>query len=173
MPDENQTEKVHQTVIALCDQRKYAEAIKTAQGLLSSDHPDTDQAEGLAMLGYIASMQKQLSEALSYRAQATAKNPTNAGIRYSYLGNLIECGHYAEAIASADREIALDEDSEWRSFTDSARFCKAYALYKLGRLDEATNEFAEVEDGEMWIDGRLTTKAAVLDEIARAKDRNR
>ena len=119
-------------------------------------------------------MQKQFHQALAYRRQAKAKNPDDRGIAHALMGDLIDCGHYAEAIESAESVISLDRDSEWQPFTNSARFHKAYALYKLGRLDEAEREFAQVEDhGNVWLDRHLTTKAKLLEEIARARDSKR
>jgi tetratricopeptide (TPR) repeat protein len=109
-------------------------------------------------------------QALDYRQLARMKNPSDIGIEHALLRSLIECGRYAEAVESAHRVISLDQSSEWHPFTNAARFEKAYALYKLGRLEEAAEEFAEVEDeGNVWIDRRLLTKSLLLEEIEQAR----
>jgi tetratricopeptide (TPR) repeat protein len=163
-------DNIRERVRELCNQKNYSEALEVAKVLLSPDSSDRQQAEGLWMHAYVMEMQGKVSEAIRYRYQAKAKNPTDTGIEHSLMRNLIECRRFAEAIESAERLIALDRDTEWQPFTGSAHFHKAYALYKLGQLDEAIREFSLVEDmGNVWIDRHLTTKALLLDEIAKAR----
>jgi tetratricopeptide (TPR) repeat protein len=170
----DEIDTMRERVLSFCDQRKYQEALEIARSLLSPDRTEAEQAEGLSMHAYIMRMQKELGQALAYRQKARVKNPADRGIEHGLMRNLVDCGHYAEAIESAERLMSLDRDTEWQPFTDSAHLHKAYALYKLGRLEEAEREFALVkEEGNIWIDRRLTTKALLLDEIARSRGRKR
>jgi tetratricopeptide (TPR) repeat protein len=164
------TDAIRNRIFSLCHERKYENAIQEAENLIKPRRTHKQKAFGLRMLAYILDHQKQKAEAANLLLKAVKWHPGDRAIHSSLIRRLIDCRRYPEAIQFAEKLIKLDRNRRWRPYTDLACFHKAYAMYKLGKLDEAEAELRHVVDeGNIWIDGHLATKPSLLGEIARAK----
>jgi tetratricopeptide (TPR) repeat protein len=164
------TDAIRDRIFSLCHEKKYESAIKEAKSLTKPTRTHKQKAFGVRMLAYILAHQEQTAEAANLLLKAVKGHPADRAIHSSLTRRLIDCARYPEAIQFAERLIKLDRNRRWRPYTDLARFHKAYAMYKLGKLDEAEAELKHVADeNNIWIDEHLATKASLLGEIARAK----
>lgn len=164
------TDAIRHRVFSLCDGKQYEKAIKEVENFLKRAHTAKQKTVGLRMIAYVLHSQKRKAEAAGLLLGAAGKHPRDRAIHYTLIMRLIDCARYREAIQFAERLIHLDRNRRWRPFTDSAHFHKAYALLKLGKLDEAEKELRCVKDeGNIWIEGDLSSKPLLLEQIARER----
>lgn len=163
------TEIIRDRVFTLCHEKNYEGAIQEAEFLMQGQTLK-QKTFGLRMMAYILVHQKRETEAANLLLEALEKYPADRGIYHALVRSLIDCARYQEAIRIAERLIRLDINKRWRPFTDSTHFHKAYALFKLGQLDEAESELKRVkEEGRVWIEGHLSSKPALLELIAQER----
>lgn len=165
------TEIIRERVFSLCHERNYGGAIQEAESLMQGRTVNQKTA-GIRMMAYILGHQGKEAKAANFLLAAIEKYPTDRGIYHALVRNLIDCGRHEEAIGIAERLIRLDRKRRSRPFTDSAHFHKAHALFQLGRLEEAESELKRVQDkGNIWIEGHLSSKPLLLEQIARERRR--
>lgn len=152
----------------LLKNKSFSEALNLCNILFNSESR-IEEHYILEVRSYIYWSMGYHGEAITDISKAIKNAPRWRAHRYRRALWYLEMNRFLEAIDDCDALIDLDREFNSTSFSESAKFFRAFALVNLKRFPEALSELELVEDEKsFWISRRLWNREQLM-QIAKSQ----